>query len=68
MKTFQKIVLTKDYLVGKKIGFFGLKKNPDKTVYRVISSVNFPARKFYFPKELDYLMDIGVKLQIKNKR
>ena len=62
-----KITLTRDTLhTQKSKGFFGIGKKVDvKDVYRVITSHNFRARPWYLPTELDYLMDIGVKIEIK---
>lgn len=63
----KKIVLARDALVGKETGLIFKRREPDIPVYRVVTAHNFRARKFYYPDEIDYLMDLGVEIQFKEK-
>jgi len=64
----QKIVVSPDVLEIKRKGFLGfVKSKTEEDVFRVDKSLNFRAREYYYPKEIDELMEMGVEVEIKTE-
>jgi len=60
-----KLFLIRDTLVTT-TGTFFFKKKTQELVYRTLRSINFSAKKFYFPFELSILSANGIQFSIKN--